>query len=687
MFIRSDQEDFLKGYRQGYVGLTATPGAGKTTLLVRLIGQLLAQGIPIERILVLSYTKAASLNFRERLLQKYPQLQGQNLSNICTIHSCAYRLIRPHLRRWGYQDRPLTPIIPLQKKALLEELTYTWLEGKEDLWQKFLVSGHTTETIRLWRSKLVELAEEGVSLAKQQQLYPLDVRRLTEAYPERFFLKLTSAVYAPYQQQLNESNLLDFDDMVNLAIRLLSEDQTVREYWQTYYQYLLEDEAQDSTQAQHHLLQLLAGAEGNWIRVGDPNQAIFSSFTAADPRFLVDFCHQHAHASLTQAGRSVEPIILTANWFLNHVVKHHPHPTARSAFFEQLIKSTPDAPKPTAHSQPRFLVAPDRGEEVRSVLERAQRYLKHYPEHSVGVLAFSHRSLDEMAEQLTRWQLEFVDRRQGQAGEFLKRLVILLNWLYDPAHPTQDLWLHLGEFTNKATVLGLCHQLDLVAWLDGEAPWVQLRGWAKLGAADQVAFSDLATRLRQFYQQRSQPLAQVWLQGARLLADSPQALATAEMLAENLLAQAQTLPQLVALLKRQKGRENLVRWSPTAGDDAEEVKGKVELCTLHSAKGREWDAVLLTGITDYWFPTDHEGTFQGQLDYVTIYPQAQLKSEFNSGRTTVDFTEQLKDDIITERLRLLYVGLTRPRYYLHLSTHGQPAQVFTWLEEALSGGK
>ncbi|WP_218079344.1 ATP-dependent helicase [Anthocerotibacter panamensis] len=689
MSERTDQDHFLQHYQGGYIGLTATPGAGKTTLLVRLIHQLLAQGVPIEHLLVLSYTRAASFNFRERLLAAHPQLQASSLENICTIHSCAYRLIRPHLTRWGYADRPLTPILTFQKKSIIEELVNTWLPGREREWQQFLVPGCTPDAIRAWQLKLVDLAEEGISLAKQQQISATQLQELKERYPDRFFLSLTSAVYTAYQSRLRSLNLLDFDDMVNLAIQLLEQDETVRQTWQSTYYYLLEDEAQDSTRAQHKLLSLLAGPTGNWIRVGDPNQAIFSSFTAADPRYLVDFCQEYEHYTLTQAGRSVEPVIEMANWFLEQVYQRHPHPTARQAFFRQFIRPTGTNPQPTPHSQPRIWAVRDRVTEHRQVLEKAVRYLKAYPDHSLGVLAFSHKSLDELAGVLQQWEMPFIDRRQGSAGDFFKRLIAVVRWVYDPLLPARDLWLHLGQFEHKPLVLGLFNQLSPIDWLDGKEPWHHLPQWKRLGIADRKEFSRLTGALHALYRQRGAPLVEFWLEAARLVDPSPQAVATAEHLALAIIdsGQARTLPQLMQFLNGQKGREFLLRWSALTPDEGAEVKGQIELCTLHSAKGREWDGVFIVGVTDFWFPTDHEGTFQGQLEYVTIYPQAQLKSEFyldEPDTAAMDFAARVKDDIITERLRLLYVGLTRPRYYLSLSSHGQPAQVFQWLQEAFA---
>lgn len=683
MANRTDQDFFLNQYQQGYVGLTATPGAGKTTTLIRLVNQLLERGVPLERILVLSYTRAASANFRERLLQAHPTVAGSSLENICTIHSCAYRLIQPYLTRWGYDNRPLAPVLSLQKKLWVEEIILPWLEGKENQWLRYLVPGHTPESVRLWRMKLVDLAEEGISLAKQQQISAYQLKNLSERYPERFFLNLTAAAFTVYQEQLRRLNLLDFDDMVNLAIELLTEEERVRLQWQNQYQYLLEDEAQDSTQAQHQLLSLLAGETGNWVRVGDPNQAIFSSFTAADPRFLTDFCDRYQHHTLNQASRSVEPVLAFANDFLDLVIADHPHLAARSAFHPQRIESTSDNPVPTPHSRPRVWVARDRTSENQEVLTRAHRYLKTYPEHSVAILTFSHRSLDDMAQILQQGQVPFVDYRQGQQGEFFKSLGLLVRWVYDPTTRLGDTWLKLGNFEQKALVIGLGTQIDVVVWFDGGYPWEKLPAWNRLSSADRLEFQRVTQALAQLYAIRGGGVVEFLFFATRCLDRT--ALPTVEQFARKVVCsgEAPTVGALAQFLVRQQGREFLMR-SITA-EQGEEAKGQIELCTLHSCKGREWDAVFITGVTDYWFPTDHEGIFQGQLDYLTIFPQAQLKSEFALEGTLPDFAAQVKDDIINERLRLLYVGLTRPRFYLSVSCHGQPALVFQWLEERQEG--
>jgi DNA helicase-2/ATP-dependent DNA helicase PcrA len=102
--------------------------------------------------------------------------------------------------------------------------------------------------------------------------------------------------------------------------------------------------------------------------------------------------------------------------------------------------------------------------------------------------------------------------------------------------------------------------------------------------------------------------------------------------------------------------------------------GRITLTTQHSAKGLEWDAVFLVGVDGRWIPGSLEAPFIGVHDFLGGDPTAEAAAQLNhlmqgesglfDGRTA---TESTHIEVISERLRLLYVGITRARRYLHLS--------------------
>ncbi len=107
---------------------------------------------------------------------------------------------------------------------------------------------------------------------------------------------------------------MDFDDLIRLAIDLLENDAEFLERLRYRWPYILEDEAQDSSQLQEQILRLLAGPAGNWVRVGDPNQAIFETFTTASPKHLLDFIHTEADQYQATARLGPLPAIHHCTW-------------------------------------------------------------------------------------------------------------------------------------------------------------------------------------------------------------------------------------------------------------------------------------------------------------------------------------------------------------------------------------
>jgi DNA helicase-2/ATP-dependent DNA helicase PcrA len=106
--------------------------------------------------------------------------------------------------------------------------------------------------------------------------------------------------------------------------------------------------------------------------------------------------------------------------------------------------------------------------------------------------------------------------------------------------------------------------------------------------------------------------------------------------------------------------------------------GRVTLMTQHGAKGMEWDAVFLVGIDGFWIPNDLDAPFLGVYESLGGDPAAEVTAQLrrllgDDGRRPADYTatQSAHLEVISERLRLLYVGITRARRYLHLSRSRQ----------------
>jgi len=133
-------------------------------------------------------------------------------------------------------------------------------------------------------------------------------------------------VYQQYQRGLRYRNALDFSDLIRLAYQVLESDEEYLKRLRYRWPYILEDEAQDSSSIQEKMLRLLVGEAGNWVRVGDPNQAIYETFTTADPKFLKNFLKEPGvmEMSLPHSGRSNLSIINLANSLITWTKHEHP---------------------------------------------------------------------------------------------------------------------------------------------------------------------------------------------------------------------------------------------------------------------------------------------------------------------------------------------------------------------------
>ena len=134
------------------------------------------------------------------------------------------------------------------------------------------------------------LANAFIRSAKDRLLTPEKLRlQLDSSFAPLPLAELGYSIYADYQRALAYRGAVDFDDLIRLGLTLLEGDEEFLERLRFRYPFILEDEAQDSSLSQQKILGLLSGEGGNWVRVGDPNQAIFETFTTADPDLLRAF--------------------------------------------------------------------------------------------------------------------------------------------------------------------------------------------------------------------------------------------------------------------------------------------------------------------------------------------------------------------------------------------------------------
>lgn len=248
--------------KEGPCLVIAGAGSGKTKVLTYKVAYLMENGVKPWNILAITFTNKAANEMKERV----EKLVGSEASEIWlgTFHSICVRILRKFIDRLGYDNSFIIFDTTDQKtlvKTCLKELN---IDNK------------------LFTEKSV-LNE--ISNAKNDMMDP---EEYTENFSGDYRKKTIAKIYALYQKKLKENNAVDFDDIINLTIKILQNNKDVIDYYSDKFKYILVDEYQDTNKSQFVLVSLLAAKNGNITAVGDSDQSIYS-FRGADITNILNF--------------------------------------------------------------------------------------------------------------------------------------------------------------------------------------------------------------------------------------------------------------------------------------------------------------------------------------------------------------------------------------------------------------
>ena len=241
----------------------AGAGSGKTKVLTHKIAYLIAENnIAPWNILAITFTNKAANEMKERI----EKLVGDAAKDIWmgTFHSICVRILRKYIDRIGF-DSSFLIFDTADQKALMKEC---------------LKSLNVDDKMFTDRAVLAE-----ISNAKNEMLEPI---QYSVKYSSDFRKSKIAEIYALYQKRLKENNAIDFDDIINYSIKILTENPDALEYYTEKFRYVLVDEYQDTNKAQFTLVSILASKYGNITVVGDNDQGIYS-FRGADITNILNF--------------------------------------------------------------------------------------------------------------------------------------------------------------------------------------------------------------------------------------------------------------------------------------------------------------------------------------------------------------------------------------------------------------
>jgi DNA helicase-2/ATP-dependent DNA helicase PcrA len=336
----------------------AGAGSGKTRTLTFRVAYLLEQGIPPEKILLLTFTNKAA----REMMRRVNDILGQDLTSLWggTFHSIGNRILRKHAPRVGL--RPDFTILDREDtkdliKAAIDDakidVTKTRFPKPEvvgDIISMSLnISKPIAETIREFYRVHEEVAAE--------------IERISSAYSAR---KLAA-------------NVVDFDDLLSLWLKLLREDAEALELYQRRFQFVMVDEYQDTNSLQGEIIDLLAGRHKNIMVVGDDSQSIYS-WRGANFLNIIDFPKRYPGARMFKIQmnyRSTPEILNVANAAISLNVRQYPKEltAARASGEKPALVACADASQQAAFVAQRVLELRDEGQ---SLNDMAILYRSHF---------------------------------------------------------------------------------------------------------------------------------------------------------------------------------------------------------------------------------------------------------------------------------------------------------------------
>ena len=559
---------------EGAVLVLAGAGSGKTTVLVNRIAYIIDKlRVPPYKILAITFTNKAAGEMKERIEKLLGDISGSLWAG--TFHSICVRILRSCIDRLGY-DRDFVIYDTADTRTLMKNCMKEMNISEE----KFTPRGVLSV----------------ISNAKNDMM---DAAVFETVYKNDYRMSIIAELYKLYQKKLKNNNALDFDDIILLTVRILSENPDILERYQERFEYILVDEYQDTNNSQYVLINLLAQGHGNICVVGDDDQSIYR-FRGANVGNILSFREDYPDAKiikLEQNYRSTQNILDAAN----AVIANNRERMDKSLWTDK-----------GAGSKIRVHTSENEYEEGRFI---AREIKKHYDETgSFGDCAVLYRTNAQsrvIEEMLMREAvpyrvlagLRFYDRKE------IKDIVAYLRVIHNPSddvslvriinEPKRKIG---GTTVEKIRVLADENNCDMFEITENSADYPELRSaHSKLAEFAQLMRSLIKLK-------DAVPLTELL---SRTLNDTGY---MAALTVDNSTESQTRIENLEEFMSVAKEFENDDTNEGTLGeflegvslisdiDAYDEDQDAAVLMTIHSAKGLEFPVVFLTGLEEGLFP-------------------------------------------------------------------------------------
>lgn len=702
---REDQLPIIQ-YEGGKMAVPAVPGAGKTFIVTNLVAKLLEENRQGKgKVLILTYMNSAVNNFKVRIkkILEEKNIEDKNFYEVMTIHSLAVKIIKekPEIVMLN-EDFNIAD--DLQKTIILSDCINNFkLNGGEKAFRFFVKEQKdpmwADRQLEAWDKGFYDLVQNTISELKYKDITP---QKLNEYMKEnrRGILKIILPIYTEYEKRLKANGLLDYDDMLILAYKALSIDEDLKRKYQNKYQYVFEDECQDSNEIQGKIIGLICEEHNNLVRVGDINQSITGTFSSSDPKFFKNFIeNSDCCYRMDMSNRSSKDVINLANELVRYVTQNL-QPECKDALEDMDIKTVPtnrgykENPQPDKY-QISYKYYATFDKEIENTVNFVRNINKKYPDKSIGILVPYNDHVNLVAKELIKEDLEF---EELGPNSLRKRRVI------------DNIALIIDFILNCDDKEKLIEVLDKVYIKtdnkEGKKDFIQLLQEDHLNVenllyddecskdiiidTDSDLYQSFLYGIQNLKNIIEYPLTRIdklilFIGDSMMIEKEERAIVdylafyVKYLLAEN---NSINLQQIYNLLSDRKNRVfTYIIEVVSEINGYEPLPGSITVCNYHKSKGLEWDCVFLLGMTEFNFPDNIYQKFQCDKWYLKEKyknPEANIKAEIDfllNGEVTKNYSKEIKESLVKEKIRLLYVGITRAKEMLILSASAKNSSI------------
>ena len=441
--------------------------------------------------------------------------------------------------------------------------------------------------------------------------------------------------------------------MIN-SVKLLEENEDIRDYYQNICGYIIEDEAQDSSSIQQKLINILSDKHKNLIRCGDINQAITTTFSNADVKGFRKFIENGNKVSMNCSQRCTKDVWQLANKLVSWA---ETIPTTKEAFYNIMMNPV-EGKNPVEENAVRTQIFDKQFEEQNFILKEIKNAIKKNPKITIGILLRYNSQVNYWASFINNSGLKSITRSECLEQKAIFRVIFSILKIVQNPFDNENLAYCYATLAET----GLYSQKYSEEIRDFSSPFITISPdvlnntyleqflwdvnyW--LGFSHLTA-DELAIKIGLYYFNGEIEISNVYL------------ISTLIKRISNDTKSLETIINRLEELAKRNSLSGFKFFSEEDENNREFFEGKVQLMTLHKSKGDEFDYVFLPEMSEKNLALKFDKIKLKSTDFMesvkALNPSYKVKSEFD-----------MKEEIVAENLRLLYVAITRAKRKLCFS--------------------